>query len=422
MRSRSLLLIAVAIGTACGRPDDGVTEIVYWTGWSGHEFEVQQQLVNEFNQAHPKIRVRLVSQFGNSGYQKVRIAFAGDATPDLMSTVWADELASYAQRGVLTPLDDYLKASGRDFDREFVPSMRKGLRVDGKVYALAVATNTEFLVYNKDILDSVKATPPQTPEELRAVSKAILKKRKDGTIARYGYKAIGLRTWAYVFGGGWIDANGNVTANRKENIEALTWMKSFNQFMDPKRAQAFQATFGNEATSSGPFFVGKIGFWQTGEWSQEFLRRYGPNVRYSYQAFPAPVNGKPDTCFVGPSAFVIPKACRHKAETWTFLNWLSSPYAVEKFCSSIGNVPALMEAGNAPAFTKDPLMKFAVDLSRSPNAVGPPGVAIWPTYSREISRAEDSVLLGDRDPKAALDDLQRRMAEENQRTKEDLGR
>src|ERR1700678_381244 len=102
------------------------TEIVYWTGWSGHELDTQQQLIAEFNKTHPRIRVRLLTQFNSEGsYQKVRIAFAGGATPDVMSTVWATDLTAYAMRDVLTPLDDSLRRSGRDIDREFTPGVAR---------------------------------------------------------------------------------------------------------------------------------------------------------------------------------------------------------------------------------------------------------------------------------------------------------
>jgi multiple sugar transport system substrate-binding protein len=408
----------------CASRGSGPVEIVYWTGWSSHEFEVQQGLVDEFNRTHPWIHVRLASQFGNSGYQKVRIAFAGAATPDLMSTVWADELASYAQRDVLTPLDGYLKASGRDFDREFVPSLRNCLRVDGKVYAMAVTTNSQFIVYNKDLFRQagLKAVPADA-DELMAASRACTVSLPDGRFERYGFRPTELRSWAYTFGGKWFDpVTKRITANDPRNVAALRWMASFNKFIDPREAAAFQATFGSDYTPSGPFFVGKIAMWQTGEWAGEFLRRYAPGVHYGFFALPPPPGGRRDAGGVNGSVFVIPKACRHKHEAWEFLNWLTSPGPVEKFCSAIGNVPPLVSVGNAPEFQKDPLFRFAVRLSRDENAIGPPGIAMWPTYTREISRAEDAVMLGGQDPKQVLDDLQIRMDREYRETEEELRR
>jgi multiple sugar transport system substrate-binding protein len=409
----------------CAGKHNGPTEITYWTGWSGYAFGIQQGLVDRFNQTHPNLHVRLISQFGNSGYQKVRIAFAGNATPDLMSTVWADELADYAQRGVLMPLDDYLKDSGRNLDTEYVPGLRQVLKVDGKVYGMAVTTNTGFIVFNKQIFREAGLNPdrpPQTPEELFAASKACTIRRSDGGYVRYGYRPADLRTWAHVFGGDWYDpVTRRITANDPHNVAALRWMASFSQFIDPKRAEAFKATFGSEKTPSGPFFVGKIAMWQTGEWAGEYLKRYGPSVEYGYFPLPAPKAGRPNSTYVNGSVFVIPKASAHKKEAWEFLNWLTQAGPITEFSGGIGNVPPLIEAGKAPRFQNDPLFRFAVGISHGKNGFGAPGIAMWPTYGAGISRAEEKATLGGEDPQKVLDDLQRSMEKEFAETNEDLG-
>ncbi len=426
--ARCLALFAMAAFSAgCGRPSrTGTTEIVYWTGWSGHEFEVQQRLIDEFNRTHPGIHVHMLSQFGTSGYQKVRIAFAGGATPDVMSTVWADELAGYAMRGVLTPLDDYLRKSGRNVNREFTPGVARMLQVDGHVYGLAVTTNTNFIAYNKQIFADAGLNPdrpPRTIAELDAAAQACTKYDAQGNFIRYGFRPGGLNLWAYVFGGQWYDpVSRRVTANDPHNVAALEWMASYRKKYDIQRMEAFQTTFGSDETPSGPFFVGKVAMWSTGEWAQEFIRRYAPRLRWGWFALPAPPNGRRNCTTAGGSVFVIPAACRHKKEAWEFLNWISSPHAVKAFCLGIGNVPPLISVGKDPAFQRDPLFRFAIAIAQGRNSFGPPPIPIWPTYSREIARVEQAAMLGGEDPKRLLDDLQVRMSRELRRTLADLGR
>ena len=134
------------------------------------------------------------------------------------------------------------------------------------------------------------------------------------------------------------------------------------------------------------------------------------------------MKGAPPVSYVNGSVFVIPKACRHKREAWVFLNWLTQPAQVKAFCTRIHNMPPLLELDADPAFNQDPMTRFAVGVSSSPGAVGPPGIAIWPTYSAEITRAEDAAIRGGQDPQAVLDDLQRRMTREYVESVEDLGR
>ncbi len=89
VRLRVFFELSVVVISACAAcillsgcrtvlPASGKTEIVYWTGWSGHEFDVLQKLVDEYNNTHPDVHVRMLSVFGS--YQKVRIAFAGGDT------------------------------------------------------------------------------------------------------------------------------------------------------------------------------------------------------------------------------------------------------------------------------------------------------------------------------------------------------
>lgn len=425
-----MLVIAAVAAIAmagCGRRSrSDVTEIIYWTGWSGHELEAQKQLVDRFNREHPHIHVRILSQFGVSGYQKVRIAFAGGATPDVMSTVWADELAGYAKRHVLEPLDGYLKASGRDVNREFTPGVARMLQVDGKVWALAVTTNTNFIAYNRQIFREAGLDPnrpPRTIEELDRVADQCTVYDRNHDFVRYGFRPSGLNMWVYVFGGGWYDPKTDrITANDPRNVAALRWMASYGKRYNIRKMDIFQTTFGSNETANGPFFVGKIAMWSAGEWAQQFIARYAPHLDWGYIPLPAPPGGRVNTTTAGGSVFVIPAACPHKKEAWEFLNWLTSPDPVEKFCREIGNVPPLITVGDRPSFQKDPLFKFAVDIAQGKNSFGPPPLAIWPTYSREITRTEEAATLSGKDPQAVLDDLQRRMVIERRRSDRDLAR
>jgi multiple sugar transport system substrate-binding protein len=404
----------------------GATEVIYWTGWSGHELEIQQGLVDEFNATHPGVRVRILSQYGNSGYQKVRIAFAGGATPDIMSTVWADELASYAMRGVLTPLDSYLRRSGRDIYREYTPGVARMLHIGGRPYGMAVTTNTSFIAYNRRIFQESGLDPdrpPTTIAQLDAAARACTRYDRDGNFLRYGFRPGGLALWAYVFGGRWYDPDQRkVTADDPHNLAALGWLASYAKAYDLHKMDAFQTTFGSDQTVQGPFFVGKMAMWSTGEWAQQFVNRYAPRLDWGWFPLPAPPGGRTNTTGAGGSVFVIPAACPHKEAAWEFLNWLTSPHAVKVFCRGIGNVPPLIQVGREPEFQNDPLFRFAVEIAQGQNSFGPPPIPIWPTFAREIGRTEEKAVIGGGDPRRLLADLQRRMTKELAETLADLAR
>lgn len=406
---------ALFAAAGCNRAgaERGPVEIRYWTGWSGHELDTQKALVEDFNRTHPGIRVRVLSVFNS--YQKVRIAFAGGATPDVCSAVWADELASYAMRGVLRPLDADLTASGRSLE-EWVPGAARSFRYRGQTYALSVTTNTNFIVYNKQRFREVgldPEKPPRTIAELDHASDLCTVRGPRGTLERYGMRPQELHRWAYAFGGGWYDAGKEeVTANHPGNVAALRWMQEYARRYGVSQMQNFEASFGSQTSPNGPFFVGKTAMWQTGEFAREHLRRYAPEMEYGYFPFPIPPGGRPNSTAATGSVFVIPAATRHPKEAWTFLNWLTGPEAVGRFCEEIANLPPLKKLAAEPRFRKDPMFSFALDLAAGQNVFGAPPMPTWPRYKLEIQRVEEEAIIGGADPQRLLDDLDARMEKE----------
>lgn len=386
-------------------------EIVYWTGWSGHEFEIQKKLVDQFNASHKNIHVKILSVFGS--YQKVTIAFAGGDTPDVLSAIWAEQLAGYAMRGALTPLDSYLAGAGRR-PSEWSPGVWRMLQYRGHTYGMAATTNATFIAYNKRIFREAGIKRlPTTIAELDDAAWKCTKYDTNHRFIRYGFRPQNLVTWAYVFGGGWYDdETGRITANDPRNVAALRWMVSYAKKYDIRKMQGFESTFGSSESVSGPFFVGKIGMWQCGEWVDQFVKRYAKDLDWGYFPLPYPPGGRPRAMTLGGSVFVIPSACKHKKEAWEFLNWICGPEAVGDFCKGIGNVPPLRAVAKSPRFENDPLFAFSGDLVSSPNAFGPPQMPVWRTYLDQIARAEDFAVLGGRDPKKMLDAVQKIMEQE----------
>lgn len=386
---------------------------------------MQEALADRFNRQNRRVRVRVLTQFGESGYQKVRISFAGGATPDLMSTVWAADLASYALRGVLMPLDDYLARSGRSLT-EWTPGVARMLTVEGETYGLAVTTNTTIIAYNKAIFREVGLDSENSLRTIDELDEAALRcttRDASGGYVRYGFRPSDLPTWAYVFGGQWVDpASGAITASHEGNLAALRWFQSYSKRYDLRKMQAFQTTFGNVKSPSAPFFVGKIALWQTGEWAQRYVRRYAPKLDWGWFSLPKPSGGRSDVSAVDGSVFVIPAACRNKDAAWEFLNWLSSPVPVKEFCTEAHNLPPLIKVGEDAVFQNDPLYKFCVGLSQGQNAFGPPPIPIWSTYKQEIQRTEEKVMLGGADPEQALNSLQKAMEKELRDAREELQR
>jgi multiple sugar transport system substrate-binding protein len=294
------------------------------------------------------------------------------------------------------------------------------LQYRDRLYGLVVTTNTNLIIYNRRIFREAGLDPdrpPQSIEELDAAAAACTQYAPDGSFVRYGLRPASLLHWAYVFGGKWYDPeNGQVTASHPRNVEALRWLASYGERYDITRMQNFEATFGSNSTPNGPFFVGKAAMWQTGEFALEHLRRYAPDLEWGWFPFPAPPGGRPMTTGAGGSVFVIPAASRHPDEAWEFLDWITRAPAVAQFCREITNLPPLKELTREPAFRREPLFSFALDLAAGENVFGPPEMPVWPRYVQEIRRVEELAVFARREPVHLLAAAQDRMTRELERT------
>jgi len=385
------------------------TEIVYWTGWTGKEMGVLQGIIDRFNASQDRIHCRMVTLAGV--YQKVRIAFAGGDVPDLLSTIWAEELAGYAMRGVLDPLDPYMEKSGRAFQKEYMPGLWRMFQYEGKTYSLAMTTNGTLYYYNKDIFKELgwgEERVPKTLEEFEEICRRCIKLDEKGNLVRYGTAPETLELWAYIFGGGWYDpVEHKITANRPENVRALSWMKAQAEKYDVRKLLRFRKSFGVIIASANlPFYTGKAAIYSSGEYFTHHLNRYAPNLRYGWFPYPAPPGGRAGCCLVGGSVFAIPSAAKHKQEAWELLNYLTQPESIKEFCLGLHNMPPLIQVAKDPAFTKDPVYRDLAEMMSGENVFGPPNMPIWMRYLQEIRRAEEYVIYGGKDPKTALDEVQ----------------
>lgn len=388
------------------RPPDSekVTRITYWTGWMGHEMKKQEELVDRFNALHPHIQVRIVTLAGV--YQKVRIAFAGGDTPDLLSSCWAREIAGYAIRGVLTPLDSFFERDRPTLPDEYFPGIWRSFQFEGQTMALAVTTNAQFFYYNKDVFREVGLDPEWTPRTLDELMETIDRCTivdNRGNYIRYGYRPANLEWWAYIFGGKWYDqATLTVTADHPRNIAALQFLQNFAQQYDIRKMQTFESSLGNVFSAQNPLYVGKVAMRVSGEWEVQKINRYSPDLDYGFFAAPPPPGGRENCVTFDGSVFVIPAASQHKEEAWTFLNWLTQPEQVKEFCLALYNLPPLKALMEEPEFRDHPVFNFAGELMAGENVFGPPNMPVWSRYLEEIQRSEDRCVFHGADPEAEL--------------------
>lgn len=125
--------------------------------WGGQDrLNRTVQAIEDFMAAEPGVIVETETVGSTADYfVSLATKIAGGNPPDLMQLGYS-QIAEYAQRGVLEPLDDYV---GRELDiGDWPASSVDALRVDGKLYGVNLGNNTTALFYDRAAFAAIGAT------------------------------------------------------------------------------------------------------------------------------------------------------------------------------------------------------------------------------------------------------------------------
>lgn len=216
-----ILLFAVLVLLAgCAKTDDRV-RIRIWHEKRSAERDLFEQVVAEYNAAHPDVVVETLYREPEELRNLFVVAAVGGKGPDVIYSP-ADNAGVFELTDVVLPLDSLFEPSF------FEAFSEDGLvRVDGKLLMISDQVRT-FLsfVYNKALI----AEPPRTMDEMIEILQAATKDvNGDGKPDQYGL------TWNYrepfffipflgCYGGRVMDEAGNPTLDTEATVQAIRFV------------------------------------------------------------------------------------------------------------------------------------------------------------------------------------------------------
>ncbi|MEN5074260.1 extracellular solute-binding protein [Isoptericola cucumis] len=122
----------------------------FWNPFTGGDGPAMGGIVDQFNAAHPRIRVVMTSLPADSLYTKVVPAVGAGEGPDV-AIMHLDQLATFAARGTLVPLDEV--ADGLELDGDdFVPAVWRNGVYDGRRLGIPLDVLTMGQYWNVPVL------------------------------------------------------------------------------------------------------------------------------------------------------------------------------------------------------------------------------------------------------------------------------
>jgi multiple sugar transport system substrate-binding protein len=361
---------------------------------SGDGVKAHQEIINNFQNSHPNIKVQLESVPDDYGTKLLTQMSAGTA-PDVFQ-VGDGDVGMFVKKGVVEDLSAYGIDKGI-----YYPNVYDVGVVDGKPYFLTKDYSPLAVYYNKALFDKAGVAYPKDgwtwDDFLNAAKKLTDPANKVWGVDATGSWLRALEPWILSNNGKVISADGTKydgALNSKETVDAVQW------WVDLYRVHKVAPTAADKESLKNIdlFANGKVAMSITGRWP---LDGYKANtaLKFGVVGLPKKQTATNILCWAG---FGVNAKSANKKEAVEFLKYLAGPEGAKVF--SKWAIPAVKSVAEETGFTKDEYNKVFVDALANVKPFGAKYNYLYgQTGEKFLQPAIDELLLKGGDVKAKLD-------------------
>ncbi|MGI6081724.1 MAG: ABC transporter substrate-binding protein [Limnochordia bacterium] len=302
-----------------------------WTIWGGTRIPLMDRIVNEFEAAHPGIRVEHVIVDSRQRYEKFVTAVASGAPPDVMM-IGRHEVPALAESQLIVPLDPYLRQDRDVRPDMFFPSEFQTCTWRDKTYVLPMPTGAGangVVYYNKNLfaeagLDAERL--PETWREFTALGRRLSRFGGDGRLEMLG---VDVRAGGDRWFISWLHSNNGEYANpdarrytffSPEGIEAVEWVMDFTHQVNGGPAAISEYV----NRTGGTFAQGKRTMQIGGVWELFIIEQQNPNIDIGVGLIPHNDGAETWLAQVSGWGYGIASNVKHPDESWLLIKWLTT--------------------------------------------------------------------------------------------------
>ena len=425
MKVRKLLLTVLVISlllTSVAFSGTITLKFYYVVGVTGPLARVMNHMVEEFNKQNPGIKVEPVycGNYNNT-MQKVQAAVMSGNPPDL-AIVEISELYTLLAMDSIIPLDKYIEEEGgQAFLDNYFPAFFGNARAKGKIWGFPFQRSTPVFYWNKDLfkkhakeLIARGLSPDRAPRtwyELAEYAKVLTERKGDKT-----------EVYGLILPGGWNDwifeafvrQNGSYLISedaKKANFNSIDVLEPLVLWHDLTNKYKVSPPLRPWNMTPTDFMAGKAAMMYYSTGGLPTIRKMS---KFNFGVAFMPKNLQYGTPVGGGDFHIfkkIPKS--HQDAAWKFIKFMTNPENAAYWSRESGYVCINKKGLELP--------EMKAYLEKYPNAM----IAakqlkysypkIMATNFQEIRKIMttnlDAVMLGKKEPKAALDDMQKRVQE-----------
>ncbi|MFI6490927.1 ABC transporter substrate-binding protein [Streptomyces sp. NPDC050564] len=361
MRTRLLAVLAVfgLLLTACtdsGGGSGGVITLHFQSlAWQQESVAANKELVQEWNAAHPDVKVEYVQGSWDSVHDQLLTSFEGGEAPDIIHDA-SDDLADFAYGGYLADLRGLLPERLKsDIPQHSWETATFG----GGVYGVPFLQEPRVLIANAKWLkeSGVRVPTPEKPwswDEFRAIAKQLSGKGKYGVAWPLKEPVSATLNLSLSTGGQMFhrDADGKVTV-RFDAADAVVPRTVHDEVNTDRSASSATLGMGGSDTLPG-FFGGKYAMVPLGFSYRQQIAQQAPKG-FDWQVLPAPAGADGLSQGVSPQTLSIAESSPHKKEASEFIDFLLQPRNMARLALGDWMLPTGTQA------LKDPALHTAKD-------------------------------------------------------------
>ena len=358
-----LVVVLLIVGMIqLGAFANSVTKINFWMWTDFYEDPLWFDLVDEFNEAHSDIEVKLQLIPWDTFHEKLITTIAAGIAPEV-SRVHVNWMGELTEMVALTPLDDFVAAwpGGNDVKEEIWDLLKIKKYGDTK-FVIPFKFVALYLYYRPDLFKAEGLTPPTNYEEFLKIAHIFTKDTDgDGKIDQWGYGMRGARgghdmwnTFANFF-----NRDGSINLDEAAVVRGVKWYADLfrKEKVTPPSTPSdgyiqFTGDFANGRTTMIIHHIGS---------SLKMIKALGDKVA----AVPVPEGLSGGYTSAVPEGLAIIKPAIEsdiEAEAaFKFISWWGENKQVDRMCRHFGSVPVLKSLAEVPYYRDDPFQKATID-------------------------------------------------------------
>lgn len=397
-----------AVTPTAEKADGEVTELTFWYSWTDKIQENNIALTEEFNETVGKeLGIHVTAEYQGTYddlHQKLQAAYVAGETPDV-SVMEIGSIRTFAENGVIEPLDTYINAAGVDMS-DFHDGLMQNSYIEGACYGIPYLRSTPIMYMNKNLIEEagLAADGLKTWDDLKNYATTVHEETGKYGISIWSYY------WAFeafMLEHGSSVLNAEETATNLNSDAAKEIIHFFKDLKESGAAHLYPAVDSDKVKTDVMNLNTAIWYGSTGDFT--YYNQVAADCGFELVCNFFPM----DECYGVTSGGCnitmisnIPE--ENKQAAWTFIEWMTAKEQTIKACKNTGYLASRKSAADSEEMNAlyAEIPQYRVALDQLAYGTGRPMNPGYVEATKELDSALDAMWVNDIDVDTTLAELE----------------